>query len=610
MLLQRIREKVNLFLYDSKKRALQTFRVFNILVTFIAIITILYYYGYPQDENSKETCLGIIKGSFIFYIFYFLLRFLYDFEPRKFLKQNWFEAIMMLFLVIEGISYNLFGALLFETLFKKIGIIYFTDFTTLFIQFYFFIVLIIEISRAQSITKPLFKLHPASLFMFSFFIIISFGTMLLMMPEMTVSGTMNFVDALFTATSATCVTGLTVVDTATFFTVKGQVVILLLIKLGGLNIVAFISFIIIMSKMGVGVKYHSFMDDYARKGTIESATKMLRKILWWSIVFEATGTLAMYMFLESDNPLFDNNGEKIFASFFHAVSAFNNAGFSIFTDGMYNEYIRYNYFVHVVIIVLIFFGSLGFAALFDIFSFKNLRERMRMPWKTISFNSKIALYISIILVIAGTILFFILEYDNTLSEKNLGEALVTALFQSVTTRTAGFNTVDVSSLSIPVLIMFLFLMFIGASSNSTGGGIKTSTFAVLFSATLATIKDRKNVELFKRTISQETILKAFTILLFFISWNLIAIFLLTITETDIMQSANRSVMHIIFEQVSAFATVGLSMGITSELSEAGKIIIILSMYIGKVGALAVAYIVGTRAISKNYKYPTADMMIG
>ncbi len=328
---------------------MQTFRILNILITLLAIITIFYYYGYPQDEASKATCLNIIKGSFAFYIFYFLLRFIYDFEPKKFLKENWFEGLMMLFLVIEGISYNLFDALLFERLFKQLGIIYFTDFTTLFIQFYFFIVLIIEVSRAH-------------------------GTLLLMMPEMTMNSEMTFIDALFTATSATCVTGLTIVDTATFFNVKGQVVILLPIKLGGLNIVAFISFIIIMSKMGVGVKYHSFMDDYARKGTIESAMKMLRKILWWSIVFEIAGTIMIYLFMESDNPLFNNNGERIFASFFHAVSAFKNAGFSIFTDGMFNEYIRFNYFVHIVIIILIFFGSLGFAALFDIFSFKNLRD--------------------------------------------------------------------------------------------------------------------------------------------------------------------------------------------------------------------------------------------
>ncbi|MBX7095881.1 MAG: hypothetical protein K1X56_14260, partial [Flavobacteriales bacterium] len=383
-----------------------------------------------------------------------------------------------------------------------------------------------------------------------------------------------------------------------------------LIKVGGLNIVGFVAFIILMSKFGIGVKYHSFLDDYAKRGTLESAVKMLRKILFWSLFFELSGAILFYFFLGENNPLTPTTGDRVFASVFHSISAFNNAGFSIFYNGMYNEHIVNNYFLHIDLIILIFFGSLGFMAIFDLFSLENVRERMRKPWKRINFNTKVALYFSLILLTAGAILFFIFEYNNTLEGKNGGEMVITSLFQSVTTRTAGFNTVDIGGLTTPTLMIFLFLMFVGASSNSTGGGIKTSTFAILWASTVATMREKKNVELFKRTILSDTVLKAFTILLFFIAWNLLAIIILMVTEQHILAMDDRSELDVIFEQVSAFGTAGLSTGITSSLSFGGKIIITMSMFVGKIGALTLAYLFGRKVISTNYKYPHADAMVG
>lgn len=515
---------------------------------------------------------------------------------------------MMMILIVEGISYNVFGTLILERAFERIGFYGFTEISTFFIQFYFVAIVIIEITRTNKII-PFIRLHPATLFLFTFTLIIALGTVLLSLPEMTHDG-ISFVDAVFTSTSATCVTGLSVVDTSTFFTHKGQVVILLLIKLGGLNIVGFVAFIILMSKFGIGVKYHSFMDDYAKKGTIESAMKILRKILLWSVIFEAGGGIVFYFLLGDNNPLTPTEGSRIFASVFHSISAFNNAGFSIFQNGFANEYVVHNYLLHIVLFILVFFGSLGFMAMFDLFSVDRLKERLRKPWKRINFNTKVAVYFSIILVVFGAVLFFMYEYNNTLSSKNTGEKIITSLFHSMACRTAGFNTVDIASLTIPCLIVFMFLMFIGASSNSTGGGIKTSTFAILWASTVATIRERKNVELFKRTIKRDTVLKAFTILLFFLAWNFLAILLLSYSERHILAMEGKTSMNIIFEQVSAFGTVGLSTGITSSLSVMGKIIITFSMFAGKIGALTLAYLVGRRAISINYKYPDADAMVG
>lgn len=295
-ILQKFRERVNLSIYDSKNIVLMIFRMVNIFVSFIGFATLVYYYGYPQTPESAENCLLLIESGFIFYIFHFFIRFLYDFEPGKFLKQNWLEGTMMLILVIEGLSYNLFDTMLIQSLFESVGFFSFKDLSAIFIQLFFLFVVLIEVTRTYKI-MPLVKFHPAVLFLLSFIIIILAGTGLLMLPEMTtIKGSMGFVDALFTSTSATCVTGLSVVDPATFFTFKGQVVIMLLIMVGGLNIVGFVAFIVLMSKFGIGVKYHSFMDDYARKGTIESALKMLKKIVLVSLFVEFIGAMMFYVF--------------------------------------------------------------------------------------------------------------------------------------------------------------------------------------------------------------------------------------------------------------------------------------------------------------------------
>ena len=605
--LNTFREKVNLAIYDSKERVLNTFRALNVFITLIAFGTLLYYYGFPQDHETNWWCILAFQVSFTFYIFYYFIRFFFDFAPRKFIRDHWFEGLFMLMMAIEGISTMIFGITIIENIFVHFGFYNFEEVSTIFIPVYFMAVLFLEVTKASKI-KPIIKMNPAMLFMFSFVLIIMCGTFLLMMPEMTtIEGSMPFIDALFTSTSATCVTGLSVVDVSTYFTFKGQVVILLLIQLGGLNIVAFVAFIVMMSKLGIGLKYNTLMDDYAKKGTIESALEMFWKILRWSLIIEATGAFLFYVFLDPQTPLAANHSDRVFGSIFHSISAFNNAGFSVYYDGMHNEYIRFNFPTHIIIMTLIFFGSLGFATMFDIFSFEKMRERMRQPWKSIHFNSKVALYFSIILVVAGALVFYFLEQDNAIKDMDEGGSWVTALFQSITTRTAGFNTVDIGALTSPVIIFMMFLMFIGASSGSTGGGIKTSTFAILWASTIATMRDRKNVELFRRTIKSDTVLKAFTVLLFFIAWNLIAIFILLITEEEILKET--STVHLIFEQVSAFATAGLSMGITAKLTLAGKTIIILSMYVGKVGALTLAYLFG-KPITTNYKYPYADSMVG
>ncbi len=605
----KIRERINLKLYNSKTFVLRLFRVLLVLFTISAIGAIVYYYGFPQTAETKEWLLQFFKFVFGFYVLHYLVQIIYNFSPVQFIKNSWFQAVMILLLITEGIHYEVFGHMLLPSLFERMGMPNAHHYTGIFIHIYFFITILSELGKPSEIFTKI-KLDPSVIFTLTFILIIFAGTGLLMLPEMTtIPGSMNFLDALFTSTSATCVTGLILEDTATFFTFKGQLILMILIKIGGLNILIFSTLMAFAAKFGISVKHHNVIEDFVNKDSIFGTDGMLKNIIMWSVGIELIGAVLMY-FLWSNHIPFANSGQKVFYSLFHSVSAFNNAGFSIFTDGFGNPLVRYNYAVHWVLTILIFLGALGFVAIFDLFEPRAILNRYYKKWKSFKIDTRIALYYSLGLVVFGSILFYALEYQNTLKGQSLFGQITGAVFQSVTTRTAGFNTIDIGAMTAPMLIMFLVLMFIGASSSSTGGGIKTSTFAIIWAATVATIKNNERTELFKRTIPVELVKRAYSIFIFFIFGIVVSVFLLSITETEILHTAGRSVLDLIFEEVSAICTVGLSTGVTSQLSDAGKVIIIASMFIGRVGTLTIAFAVSKRVISLNYKYPKAHMLVG
>jgi Trk-type K+ transport system membrane component len=604
----KLREKINLAIYDSKRSVLGTLRIFSFLVSVTAILTLIYYYGFPNTSETNKNLLLIIKSSFAFYVLRYYTRFFYSFKPLDFIKENWFESILMNLLLIDGIGDVFFGVTLEQKLFEQLGLYSFTHFYFLFIQLYILIIVGLEIGKGTALL-PRLKLNPALMFILSFVIIIGIGTGLLMLPEMTtIPGTISFIDALFTSTSASCVTGLIVVDTATYFTPKGHFIIMALIKLGGLNIIAFAGFFALASKFGIGIKHHSVIEDFISRDSLFSSKGLLGQIIIWSFIIEICGALLMY-FSWSDMVQFNSIPEKIFSSVFHSFSAFNNAGFTLFTGGLFNESIRYNYMIQVIITILVFFGALGFVAIFDLFSFRQLKARRKHPWRDFQFSTKIALYFSFWLVVAGAVAFYILEYDNSISDHGLLGSWITAVFQSVT-RTSGFNTVDIGSLTMSMTILILVLMFMGGASSSAAGGIKTSTMAVIYASVIATIRGKKQPELYKHSISNSIMTKALAVLIFFITFNLIGIFLLSISESHILAMENRTIMDLIFEEVSALGTVGLSMGITPHLSAIGKSIVILSMLIGRVGTLTIAFSFGNKVISSDYKYPEGHTLVG
>lgn len=609
MTIREIRERINLVIYDSKPRVLGVLSALNVLVSLTAIGTLIYYYGFPQTNFSKEVSFTIMESSFAFYILRFLIKLFYDFHPPTFLKQNWFETIIIGLLLIEGIAYNLFGTMIIEPIFEWMGFKDFGAFSTIFVQLFVLILLLNNLFKQRNF-RPWMKIHPALLFTVSIASMSLIGGLLLMLPEMTnTKGGMGFIDSLFLSMSSVSVTGLSTVDVAHGLTFKGQVVVLILIKLGGLNTIAFGALMLVVAKFGVGIKYHEIIEDFVNRDSILKANSMLAKIVIWATTIELIGVLLLFVGFGNKGG-FADTGQRLFQSIFHSVSAFNNAGLSTFQNGLMHPDVINNSFTHTVIMILFFLGGFGMIYLFDLFEIRRLRERMQMPWKTIEFGTKISLYYTVSLLFFGALIFAIFEWSSSLEGKSALDIVVTSLFESMTTRTAGFNIVDTGALTLPVLIIFLFLMFIGASSGSAGGGIRTSTFAIMAASVISTVKGKSHTELFRRTISNDVVFKAYTVFLLFVIGNIIGPFILSISEAPLLASGKYDFMDLVFEHVSAASAVGLSTGITAELSPVGKCVIIIAMFVGRAGTLTLAYLVGKKVLSKNYKYPNGHTMVG
>ena len=570
---------------------------------------LIYYYGFPHTEASKSHLINFIEYSFAFYILRYIVKIVYDYNPIDFIKKTWFEASLVILLLVEGISLNGFGQLLIPTIFESFGFEGFADVSNIFIQLFFMLYVVNEIFKNRNF-RPWLKVHPGLLFTISILMIMFMGAGMLMLPEMSkIPGGMSFTDALFMSTSSTSVTGLSTIDISSMLTFKGQIVVLFIIKIGGLNTIAFAALYILIAKFGVGLKQHEVIEDFVNKDSLLNTNSMFGKIVLWSTVIEIIGTFLIFILLEPIG-MFADTGDRLFHSVFHAVSGFNNAGLTIIPGGLMNPLTADNFLLHGVIMLLFFLGGFGMIYLFDLFEIKRLRERMKMPWKTINFGTKISLYFTLGLIVAGAFVFLIFEYNNTLGETNFFGSFVTALFESLTTRNAGFNTVATEALSLPVTIFFLFLMFVGASSGSAGGGIRTSTFAVICASVVSTIKGKPNTELFKRSINNDVVLKAYSIFVFFVLGNIVGTFALAITEQDALAAGKFTFLDIVFEHVSAASTVGLSRGITADLSIGGKYVLIVAMFIGRVGTLTLAYLFGKEVLSKKYKYPSGHTMVG
>ena len=603
MSIQSIREKINLALYDSKERVLNLFKIGSFLIASLILSLLIYQFGFNPSDLVKEWILIAIKGSFVFYILKYLTDILYNYEPLKLIKETWLEGLLLLLILVNASSTLFFQQSLLNWLGQQTELFQLEDFYILFLQFYFFVLVGIELGKAS--TQLTFsKMSPPRMLIVSFLALILLGTGFLMMPEMTKNVEyMPFFEALFTSISASCVTGLIVVDTATYFTQKGHIIIMLLIQLGGLNIISFATLFALFSKKGLGIKHQTILQENFSSESLLSGKGLLRKIFLFSFFMEFIGMVLLY-FTWNPKLQFPFVEDQFFYSLFHSISAFNNAGFSLFSDGLHEHLVQNSHSMHMVLAGLIFMGAVGFPVIEDLFNFERIKKSIKNPLVGLKLSTQISLYTSLILIAFGMLMFYFLEQENTLNGMKLGGQLITSFFQSITARTAGFNTVDFSIIGTPMLLIFIFLMFIGASPGSTGGGIKTSTFTLIIYSAINTIRGKKKIEIGKRTISPELLHKAFSIFLFSASSIFAAIFVLSISDGE------KGIMPIAFEIVSAFSTVGLSTGITADLTFLGKTVIMICMFIGRIGTLTLAFALSSKQRSLNYEYPKAHLTVG
>ena len=606
-----IREAINIFLYNNKDVTLRSLRFISVIVGVFALVLMIYYYGFPNSHSENEKLTSYFKGLFGYYIFSYIIRLMYSFDLKNFIKESLGEAFLLFLLTVDAIGFYGFDVNILHMLFTALGSEDPEEWYIIFLQVYLLMLAYLEVGKIN-IKLSRIHINPAVLFILIFAGIIFGGAGMLLLPEMTTGSSpadWSFIDALFTSASATCVTGLMVEDTHLFFTLKGQLVLMFLIKLGGLNIVAFGIFMAVFARFGIRVKQHDIIEDIVNKSSYQSAQGMFAKIFIISTLIEIIGAVSLF-FLLPKSPEIEAVSDRIFYSVFHAVSAFNNAGISLYEGGITNEAVSDAYPVLSVMGILIFLGALGFVTIIDLLDYKQLRERIIKPWKKLAIGTRVGLVSNTHLLLFGMLGFILLEWNTGIfGDQNFIERLVTSFFQ-IANRTAGFASVDTGSLAIPVIILLLVLMFIGGSSSSTAGGIKTSTFTLLFVSVYTTIRGRKNAELYKKNIANDLLIKAYAVLLFTLVNLFLWIFLLTITESDSLASGEMDILQLIFEEFSAFSTVGLSMGITSNFSDAGLIILSISMFIGRLGTLMLIMALSKKVHSNKYKYPDAHIMIG
>lgn len=441
------------------------------------------------------------------------------------------------------------------------------------------------------------KLEPTQVLVMGFATVILIGAMLLNLPIATASGrSIGFLNALFTSTSAVCVTGLVVVDTGTYWSVFGKTVILILIQIGGLGFMTMATLFAMILGKKISLKERLVMQEALNQNTLSGLVRFTQYILLATFVIEGVGALLLsFRFI----PQFGWSKGVAF-SIFHSISAFNNAGFDITGGGVSLMSYVADPIVNGAIWMLIILGGLGFSVMVDLFNQRN--------FKRLSLHSKMVLLITGILIGGAFFVYLALEWrnPNTLGELSFGGKFLGAMFQAITPRTAGFNTIDTSQLTDASKLFTIVLMFIGGSPASTAGGIKTVTLGVIILTVISVIRGREDTEIFGKRISRNIVNRSLTIGVVGITIVFVITMILTVTERSL------AFMDVLFEAVSAFGTVGLSLGITSQLSILGRLVIIITMFFGRVGPLTVAFALARqqRKSKSTIKYPEDKVIVG
>ena len=569
------------------------YRFFDIIV----LLFIVFDFGYDFEENyNSPHVVGLILLSIGLLAFNSFKFFTYKYKSNKkvaLANMILLTGILLTCFIISIINFDFSSDYILQKV-KPIlegGLI-----------FYFLLRLLVLVRHIYDI-----YFNPAIVFVGSFMILALTGGFLLMLPSATTNG-ITFTNALFTSTSAVCVTGLAVVDTSTAFTVVGQSIILVLIQLGGIGILTFTSFFAFFFRGSSSFKEGLNTKDFIAHDGMRDVFRAALNVVIFTLGVEAVGAIFVYSSI-MDNNAIDN---KFFFAIFHSISAFCNAGFSILSAGLYDEAIRFDYFLQWIIMTLIVLGGLGHNIVFnfyqkikthvvELFDKTIIHKKVRI----ITLNTQIVIYTTLVLLIGGFIFLFISEYNNTLLEHDSVFGKITAAsFNSVTPRTAGFNAVDFTKMNVPSLLFIIFLMWIGGSPASTAGGIKTSTFALATLNIFAVASGKSRIQLFGRRISSESTSRAFAILCI----SLITIGI-SIVAMLIFEPKGTPLLTVAFECFSAYSTVGLSLNYTPTVTEPSKYVLIACMFIGRIGMLNLMVGLLRRLNHQFYEYPKENILI-
>lgn len=440
-------------------------------------------------------------------------------------------------------------------------------------------------------------LNPAQVLVLGFAGMILLGAILLNLPISSVNDkSVGFVNSLFTATSAVCVTGLVVVDTGTHWTMFGKSVILMLIQAGGLGFMTMATTVAFVIGRKITLRSRMIMQEALNQFTISGVVRLTKYIIVMTFVIEGVGAFLLALkFI----PIYGIQ-KGIFFGIFHSVSAFCNAGFDVIGNGQSLMPFVDRFSINVIIMALIIIGGIGFTVILDV--------TQNRKFQKFSTHTKLVLVTTGILIASGFVLFFLFEFNNpnTLGALDTKGKLLGALFQSVTTRTAGFNSIPLDQMTMSSKFLTILYMFVGGSPGSTAGGVKTTTIALVILMVVAVIQGRDDAEFMKRKISKDTVNRALTVLTIFFIFVIVITLGLTVTE------GSESLINLMFESVSALATVGLSLGITANLSFMGRILIIIAMFIGRLGPVTIVLaLANRRKNNKNLiKYPEGKVSVG
>jgi trk system potassium uptake protein TrkH len=560
------------------------------------ILGLIFYLGFGSTPENLEGLKSAFRIMFvvIFFAKYIpgLLRFRKEKGTARLLR-------VIVFVFSLGVFLSNFGLINFGTILREI----FIGNIPVVIA-----ILLIGISEVSGLLRMIssVKIPPALIFSASFLLIIFIGSGLLMMPRAH-AGPLSWLDSLFTSVSAVCVTGLVVVDTATAFTTLGKIIILCLIQIGGLGIMTFTGFFSFIFTSGSSFRDNLLLKELFSAETMNNLLKLLTKILLLTFLIEIIGALIIYSSLETDHQ------DKLLFSVFHSVSAFCNAGFSTLTGNLYASDVRFNNTLHISIALLIILGGIGFPVLMSFYSrlkysFAVMVRKLQGKFKPVNpvrkdVAASIVMFMTAFLVIGGTIIYYLFESENSLKGNDNIQKIIISFFGSVSSRTAGFNISDLTLWSYPTVFLMILLMWIGASPGSTGGGIKTTTFALAFRTAWNNIRGKERIKISNREISNSTISRVLSIV--FLSLMLIGggFFCLLLTEPG------KDPAYLLFECFSAYGTVGLSIADSGTFSSAGKIVDMILMFVGRVGPLTLftGLLVSYRKIYS--KYPEVDLVI-